>query len=124
MGTVNFRTTPEEDAVIATRMLIAGDRNKTEHFKRVYFRDAGTDDLALGELRREVGLLADAVEKLSHQVVRSAKSKGDDLELKLIAGLWMLLYPSVEKDVQADVDQFLDIEQVRRYVEDGQRRRK
>ncbi|HYD60595.1 MAG TPA: hypothetical protein VEC35_09585 [Noviherbaspirillum sp.] len=116
MGNAQFRTTDEEETAIAARMALAGDRTRSDHFRRVYFQNVSERDVQIGEIKRQLEMLAEGQEHLRRAVQQLATAKSDDLELRLLAGLYALLYPSVDDSVQAKVDQHIDYSVVEHFL--------
>jgi hypothetical protein len=55
--------TAEEEAAIRHNMRVAGETNLSAHLRRVYFSQGQGNDALIGEIRREIGALTDAVER-------------------------------------------------------------
>ena len=123
MPTISFRISDDEALTVAHRMKLSGETNRSEHIKRVYFKgDTGTDEL-IGTMRKQIDMLTEAVDR-SHNLLRQlAANKSDDLDLKLLAGLYMLLYPSVDAGVQATVDRYLDMDTIESFLSNNKKRR-
>lgn len=109
MGLAQFRTTEEEEEVIRQRMTLRGDTNRSEHFRQAYFRSAGDYEGLFGEVRAELREHAEQLQEIRNLVYRIAEQKSSDLEMRMLASLLVLVYPSVDSQVQAKVNKHLDM---------------
>lgn len=116
MGVVQFRTTDEEEEIIAARIAAHGDKSRSDHFRRVYFQGTGTADQALGEVRAELLDLSQQLSDVRVLVHRMAEQKSSDLELRLLAGLLTLIYPSVDVMLQKKIDKYLDMGTIEKFL--------
>jgi tetrahydromethanopterin S-methyltransferase subunit F len=119
MGIVSFGITSDQEEIVMRRMKTAGETNRSEHFRRVYFQGDDASDALIGDLKRQVGELADAVGRNQKLLQQLVAMRADGLEIKLLAALYMLLHPSVEPGVQATVDRHIDIAGVAGFLTHG-----
>ena len=117
MATLSFKVDAEEEALIRYRMHQGGETNLSVYLRRQCTGGAGAADMThFGRLQAQVNQLTDAVEE-SQKLIRHMMSMRDDgMELQLLAALYLLLYPSVDRDVQATVDRYLDRNGVENYL--------
>jgi hypothetical protein len=123
MAVMSFGITTEQEKIVLQRMKLSGETNKSEHFRRVYFEADTTNDALVGELKRQIDVLTEAVERSQNAIRQLASAKSDGLELKLLAGLYMLLYPSVTPGIQSIVDQHLDVKAIEGFLTENKKRR-
>jgi Txe/YoeB family toxin of Txe-Axe toxin-antitoxin module len=116
MGLAQFRTSDEEEEVIAQRMLLRGETNRSDHFRRTYFQGAGELDSLVGEMRGEMQAISRQIEEMRKLVYRVAERESSDLEMRMMAALMVMVYPSVDTSVQAKVDKFLDMGTIEKFL--------
>jgi len=116
MGNAQFRTTDEEERIIEQRMLLAGDRSRSEHFRRIYFDSFQQGESTLGEVRAEIRDLAQGFEELRRLIGKLADAGGGDVEQRLLAALFCMLYPSVTEGVQANMDRYMDKDAIEKFL--------
>ncbi len=121
MAVFSFKANAEQERIVLDRMALAGETNRSAHVKRIYFQGPTGNDELIGQLRKQIDMLAGAVEQSQALLRKMAGAKTDDLELKLLAGLYLLLYPSVEKGIQATVDRHLDFAVIESFLTDNKR---
>lgn len=108
MGRITVRFSDDEEATIRHHMKLAGETNISAYVRRVCLEGAHPVNPALGSLHKQVDSLVDVVGR-SHKLLGAlATQQSENLELKILAGVYMLLYRSVEPAVQALVDVHLD----------------
>lgn len=117
MGNAQFRTTDEEERIIEQRMLLAGDRSRSEHFRRIYFDSFQQGESALGEVRAELRDLAKGFEELRRLTLKLAEAGGGDVEQRLLAAIFCMLYPSVNAGIQADMDRHMDKGMIEKFMQ-------
>lgn len=108
MGVAQWRTTEADELEIRRRMDLAGEDNRSQHFRRVYMEGAGDYERVVGEMRQEMARQADTLNELRLMVRRLVEKETSDVELKMMAALFMLIYPSVEEAVQQDIEKYID----------------
>jgi hypothetical protein len=116
MAIVSFAVTTAQEEIIIRRMAATGETNKSEHMRRVYFEGSDADDARLGEMKRQIETLTEAVDRSNKLLRQIASQRSDGLELKLLAGLYMLLHPSVDPGIQATVNRHLDLAGVEAFL--------
>lgn len=116
MTHAQFRTSQAEEEIIATRMRLASETNRSEHFRRVYFSASDGLDGSVGSLRREMQELAKSVEDVRRLLGKLIQGSDADLQLKLLAGVFTLIYPSVPADARQKLDQYMDASKVEEFL--------
>jgi hypothetical protein len=122
MGNAQFRTTDEEERIIEQRMLLAGDRSRSEHFRRIYFDSFQQGESALGEVRAELRELAQGFEDVRRLISKVADAGGGDVEQRLLAAIFCMLYPSVNSGIQANMDRYMDKNVIEKFLEGSGRK--
>ncbi|HZW12917.1 MAG TPA: hypothetical protein VFF81_06975 [Noviherbaspirillum sp.] len=108
MPTLSFKVSFEEEAAIRYRMMVAGETNLSRHLREICLGEPTQNDEQLGRMHEQIGYLTETVHALQNLMRQQARQKDGDVELRLMAGLYMMLYRSVEPEVQALVDRYLD----------------
>ncbi len=116
MGLAQFRTTEAEEEVIAQRMALRGDTNRSEHFRRAYFQAAGEVDQLVGEVRAEMREHSQQLSEIRNLVYRMAERESSDIEMRMLAALLVLVYPSVDKTLQSKIDKTLDMRTIEKFL--------
>lgn len=116
MGVVQIRTSDEDEEIIAKRMALRGDTNRSEHFRRAYFQAAGEHEQLVGEVRAELREVSQQLTDLRNVVYRIAERESSDLEMRMLAALLVLVYPSVDKTVQGKIDKYLDMGTIEKFL--------
>ncbi|ACD21625.1 hypothetical protein [Paraburkholderia phytofirmans] len=126
MGTLNIRLTVEEEAEIRQRMALAGERQMGPHIKRVYFGNLKAHEGPIADLKRtgelSVYLLGELAKKAG---VRARPDKHEDeldendLHLRIMILLYLMVYESVDSTMRAWADRFLNKEALETFLKAG-----
>jgi hypothetical protein len=115
---LSFGVTADEEVMIRHRMQVAGETNLSAHVRRVYFSGGNDNDALLGRLQHQIDLLTDEVMQSQRLLRLMASQKSDDMELQLLAGIYMMLHPSVDIAVRSTVDKYFDINGIEGFLRD------
>jgi len=118
MATLSFKVNAEEEAAIRYRMRQGGENNLSEYLRRNCTGGGNDHGAALGRLQKQVDQLTEAVQQSQYLLKQMIGARTDNLELQLLAGLYMLLHPSVERAVQATVAGYLDLDAIENILRD------
>ena len=109
MATFSFKVDAEEEALIRYRMHQGGETNLSQYLRRQCTGGAGAADMThFGRLQKQVDLLTEAVEQSNKLIRMMMSTRSDGLEMQMLAGLYLLLHPSVDIVVQNPVDRYID----------------
>lgn len=113
MPTLSFKVDEQEEAAIRFRMMVAGETNLSRHLRRLVLNRGNENESLLGDISRKLDKLAASVEHGHHLIRDQASQDRSDVQVSLLAGLYLMLYSAVEPDVRAYADKHLDIAAVR-----------
>lgn len=124
MGTLNLWLSAEDEARMRRQMEIAGESQLGPHIKRVYFGNLNPGEGVLPELRKNSEM---ALSMLANLAKKGASSTGDDkddsqdrdLELRLLAAIYLMLHMSVGRDNRAMIDRYLDHKAIDTFFKSG-----
>lgn len=113
-----MKVSVEEEEIILRRMNANGETNKTAHIKRIYFGGGG-DDLATRDIVRRIDSLADHSVELRNLLERLIDMQKAPLGLTLAAATLLLLYPSVQPPLRANIAKYIDMHGVEEILKGG-----
>lgn len=119
MATKTIRLTDEQEAALLFNMKKAGETNQSEYIRQRIMEPPGRADPVAATLQRQVDSLVDSVDKMQKLIGQLVAQKTDDLELKMLAGVYLLLYQSVDQTVRASIDPYLDYRGVKGFLDGG-----
>ena len=119
MKTISFKVNLDEYGAIRFRMFQEGETNLSAYLRRLCLNGSFAMERQLATITAMLQEQSAAVEHSAKMTSELVALQADDIDLKLIAGLYMLLYPSVDKGVQATVDRYLDVSVIEKYLERG-----
>jgi thioredoxin-like negative regulator of GroEL len=122
MGLAQFRTTDKDEKIIAERMILAGETNRSAHFKRVYFGADQQAESAIGEVRAELRELAKSVDDIRNLVTRVAENAGGDVEQRMLAALFLMIFRSVDSGIQSEISNHMDKAAIEKFLQGTSRR--
>lgn len=117
MRTLSLKVDIEEEAAIRQRMAKAGDKSLSAYLRRVALEGGYDLEYRLGRMQRQMDLLTEALERQQGLIVRILDNKNDQLELKLLAGVYQMVYSSVDPAVQTIADRHTDAAGIDVYLE-------
>lgn len=113
MRTLSFKVDDQEEKAIRFRMHVAGETNLSAHLRRVVLSSGNENTPLLGAMARQLDRMSDAIER-NHKLLRQSAQKRDtDVELSLLAGMYLMLYGAAEPGVRTTVDRYLDVKSIR-----------
>lgn len=117
MATKTIRLSDEQEATLLFNMKKAGETNQSEYIRQRMLEPPGRADPVAATLQRQVDALVDSVNMMQKLLAQVVAQKSDGLELKVLAGVYLLLYQSVEPTVRASIDPYLDYRGVKGFLE-------
>ena len=115
MTTVTIWVSIEEEAEIRKRMASAGETKISSHIKRVYFGNLKAHEGPIADLKRtgdlSVYLLGELVKKADIRGLPGEdgdEANESDLQLRILALLYLMVYESVDSSMRVWADRFLN----------------
>lgn len=109
--TVSFRVNREEQEVILKAMVESGDTKMNAHVKRIYF------DQAKGKVDKKEVMLEDIFMYVRYLKENKADNN-EDLIMKLLSGIYIMLRSSVAEEVKIEADKMLDVKAIKLFLEE------
>lgn len=119
MAVVSVRLNLEEEEQVRRNMVLAGEKAASTYMKRLAMEGDRLPDAALSGLRRQVDLVTDQVATLNKLMGQLLAKDGDGLELQVLAGVFLMLYQSVDPALQATIDQHINAKGVQGFLKGG-----
>jgi hypothetical protein len=117
MGRVTIRYDDEQEAELRKRMVKTGETNISAYIRAISTTEHRGPDPAIAVLSRQVGMLSDSLDEMRKLLRHLAAPVADEVELKMLAGVYLLLYQSVDSTVRASIDPYLDYRAVKGFLE-------
>nr|WP_156396606.1 hypothetical protein [Noviherbaspirillum sp. Root189] len=111
----------DDKAAILWRMQKSGAKDLSDYLRKACLNGGYDIDSRLGRMQREIDMVLGALEQQQKLLQQVLNMKADDVELKLLAGVYKMLHMSAGADVRMVMAQDLDYAAIDAFLNGGEK---